>query len=97
MKLKKKKHPLKIYRDPFLAILPSIDVHGYTASTVYLPVSIFIDDNLKLKNYKILIIHGMGEFILKNEIKREFTKDKRVKKIYSVSDNLGCTIIELQK
>ncbi len=83
------------YNSPFLNILPSLDVHGHTRETVIYPVSDFINDNIKLRNKKILIIHGVGNKILSNEIHRVFKKDKRVKKIYISSDNIGCTIIEL--
>lgn len=80
---------------PFLNILPSIDVHGFTRETVYVPVSDFINDNIKLRNKKIVIIHGIGYGILRDEINRRFKRDKRVKKLYLSSDNAGCTIIEL--
>ncbi len=80
---------------PFLSILPSIDVHGFTRETIYVPVNDFINDNIKLKNDKILIIHGLGKKILSTKIKLLFSKDKRVKKLYISNENLGCTIIEL--
>lgn len=80
---------------PFLNILPSIDVHGFTRETVYFPVSDFINDNIKLRNKKIVIIHGIGYGILRDEINRRFKRDKRVKKLYLSIDNAGCTIIEL--
>lgn len=67
---------------PFLNILPSLDVHGYTRETVYVPVNDFINDNIKLRNEKIVIIHGNGYKILSREIKERFSKDKRVKKLY---------------
>ena len=80
---------------PFLNILPSIDVHGFTRETVFVPVSDFINDNIKLRNKKIVIIHGIGYGILRDEINRRFKRDKRVKKLYLSIDNAGCTIIEL--
>ena len=80
---------------PFLNILPSIDVHGFTRETVYVQVSDFINDNIKLRNKKIVIIHGIGYGILRDEINRRFKRDKRVKKLYLSIDNAGCTIIEL--
>lgn len=80
---------------PFLNILPSIDVHGFTRETVYVPVSDFINDNIKLRNKKIVIIHGIGYGILRDEINKRFKRDKRVKKLYLSIDNDGCTIIEL--
>ncbi len=88
---------MKTMGNPFLDILPSLDVHGHTRETIIYPVSDFINDNIKLKNDKIVIIHGIGEKILSSEIKRIFGKDKRVKKLYISEDNAGCTIIELNK
>lgn len=81
--------------NPFLNILPSLDLHGYTRDTIYYPISTFINDNLKLNNKKILIIHGIGEKVLSREIKILFKNDKRIRKMYISSDNVGCTIIEL--
>ncbi len=86
---------MAIFRNPFLANIPFIDVHGYTMDTVFVPISEFINDNLKLKNYKIVIIHGIGERILERHIHFIFLRDKRVKKIYLDSNNLGCSIVEL--
>jgi DNA-nicking Smr family endonuclease len=82
--------------NPFIDILPKIDVHGYTMDTIFVPVNDFINDNLKLNKKKIVIIHGIGAKILSSEIKRLFAKDKRVSKLYLSPDNLGCTIIELK-
>ena len=87
---------MKHYSSPFLNILPSLDVHGHTRETVIYPVSDFINDNIKLNNRKIVIIHGIGNNILSKEIKRVFSKDKRVKKLYISNENIGCTIIELK-
>ena len=87
---------MKHYSSPFLNILPSLDVHGHTRETVIYPVSDFINDNIKLNNGKIIIIHGVGNNILSKEIKRVFSKDKRVKKLYISNENIGCTIIELK-
>ncbi len=83
--------------NPFLNIFPKLDVHGFTSDSVIFPVSDFINDNLKLGNNKIVIVHGLGKGILKNTIRNHFGKDQRVKKIYGDSFNLGITIIELNK
>lgn len=83
--------------NPFLDILPTIDVHGYTSDLVIYPVSDFINDNIKLRKYKIVIIHGIGEGILKNTIRMHYTRDKRVSRLYGDPFNLGITIIELNR
>lgn len=81
--------------DPFMKILPQLDVHGFTEDTVMTVVNDFINDNIKLRRYKIVVIHGKGEGILKNKIHQSLKRDKRVSKFYLYNFNLGCTIIEL--
>ena len=63
---------------PFLNILPSLDLHGYTREMIYVPVDEFINDNLKLNHKKILIVHGKGEGVLKKELHLRFKNDKRL-------------------
>ena len=81
--------------NPFLNILPKFDVHGYNRDMMKYVLDSFINDNIKLNNKKIIIIHGKGEGILKNEIHLLLKKDKRVKRYYLDSFNVGETIIEL--
>lgn len=81
--------------DPFIAILPQLDVHGYTEDTVMTIVNDFINDNIKLHNHKICIIHGKGQNILKNKIHASLKRDRRVSKFYLYNFNIGCTIVEL--
>ena len=81
--------------DPFMAILPQLDVHGFTEDTVMTVVNEFINDNIKLKKWKIVVVHGKGQGILKNKIHQSLKRDKRVSRFYLYNFNLGCTIIEL--
>lgn len=87
---------LKNY-NPFLSILPTIDVHGYTRDMIKCVLDEFISDNIKLGEYKIVIIHGRGKSILKDEIHYLLSIDKRVSKYYLDMFNIGQTIIELNK
>ena len=81
--------------NPFFNILPKIDVHGYNRDMIKYVLNDFINDNIKLKNKKIIIIHGKGKGILKREIHDLLKKDKRVKSYYIYSFNIGQTVIEL--
>ena len=49
----------------------------------------------KLGKKKIVVVHGIGEGILKEELRLLFKNDKRVKTMYTPASNIGCTIIEL--
>ncbi len=79
----------------FLKNLPTLDIHGFTRDMVYYAVSDFLNDNIKIGNKKIVIVHGIGSGILKKEVRRLFYNDKRVKKLSGDFLNLGITIIEL--
>ncbi|MDD2505204.1 MAG: Smr/MutS family protein [Bacilli bacterium] len=81
--------------DPFLKILPSIDVHGYTSDEAVFIINEFINDNIKMGKYKIIVIHGKGLGILKKTVYFNFSKDKRVIRLYGDPFNLGITILEL--
>lgn len=84
------------YEDPFLVNLPHLDLHGeYVDSAIFL-VDDFIKDNIKLRNYKIIIIHGKGSNILKNSIHEYLKKDRRVDNYY-LDINIGQTVVELKK
>lgn len=81
--------------NPFLNILPTIDLHGYSRDMVKYVVTDFINDNIKMGNKKIVIVHGKGEGIVKEELHFILKNDKRVKRYYLDMFNIGETIIEL--
>lgn len=83
--------------DPFMIILPQLDVHGFTEDTVMTVVNDFINDNYKLRKRKICVIHGKGKGILKRKIHSSLKRNKYVEKYYLYNFNLGCTIIELKE
>ncbi len=74
---------------------PSIDVHGETRDTIYTVIKYFIFDNIKLKNKTIIIIHGKGNGILKNEIHSILKNMKEVKRFYLHCWNQGVTVVEI--
>ena len=75
---------------------PRIDVHGETYDSVSLYVTQFIDDNYKLGNKYIAIIHGKGEGILKNRIHELLKTNDKVEDYYLNNWNIGETIIVLK-
>ncbi len=82
--------------DPFLNILPSVDLHGLDRITAIIKTREFITDNIKLKNYKIVVIHGKGTGILKEEVHKFLKKDKRVETFKQDNFNDGLTIVTLK-
>ena len=75
--------------------LPTLDLHGESIDISKIFINDFINDNLKLGKKKIVVVHGIGEGILKEELRLLFKNDKRVKTMYTPASNIGCTIIEL--
>jgi DNA mismatch repair protein MutS2 len=84
------------YIDPFLVNLPILDLHGEYVDSARVLVDEFINDSIKLKKYKIVLIHGKGSSILKDFIHEYLKKDKRVDNYY-LDINTGQTIVELKK
>ena len=74
---------------------PKLDVHGETRDTVYTVIKNFINDNIKLRNQVIVIVHGKGQGILKEEIHFHLKEMKEVKSYHLDSWNQGVTIVEL--
>lgn len=74
---------------------PSLDVHGETRDTIYTVIQEFIKDNIKLKNSVIIIIHGKGTGILKQEIHFYLKQMREVKNYHLHYWNQGITIVEL--
>lgn len=82
--------------DPFIDFLPSIDLHGMDRVFARIKVEEFINDNIKLRNKKIVIIHGIGEGILKDEVFRTLKSNKNVESFKLNGLNIGCTIVNLK-
>lgn len=75
---------------------PKLDVHGETRDTVYTVVKNFINDNIKLKNKIIIIVHGKGSGILKDEVHYILKQMKVVKSFHLDYWNQGVTIVEIK-
>lgn len=81
--------------DIFLKNLPSIDLHGYDREGARVATEDFVDENIKLKNNKILIIHGRGLGIVRESVHSVLSRRKEVTKYHTDNLNDGCTIVYL--
>ena len=81
--------------DIFLKNLPFIDLHGYDTASAKVATEDFINDNIILKNNKILIIHGKGTGLVRKAVHETLSKKKEVIKYHTDNQNEGCTIIYL--
>lgn len=87
----------KRFTDPFLNILPTLDLHGETRDAVRYLVLDFIKVQRKMKHDKLVIIHGRHGGILKREVHELLKFSKEVNKFYIYGSNDGVTIVELTR
>lgn len=85
----------KIFEDPFLHILPKLDLHGETSDTVKALIVDFINVNQKMNNHKLVIVHGRHGGILKKTTHDILRKMPEVERFYTYYSNDGVTIVEL--
>ena len=80
----------------FVDNLPSIDLHGFDRDTARVKVLEFINDNIKMKNEIICIVHGRGTGIVKDEIHNTLKRNKNVLEYKLFYNNVGCTIAKIK-
>lgn len=86
---------MQVY-DIFLDILPKIDLHGYDIESARVATNDFINDAIKMKYPKIVIIHGIGEGKVRKSVHDTLSKNKNVISYKIDNSNIGCTIVELK-
>lgn len=75
--------------------LPTLDLHGCDRYDSGIKVKEFINDNYKLNNKLLIIIHGKGTGTLKEEVHKHLKINKLVKDYKIDIFNEGSTIVEL--
>ena len=74
-----------------------IDVHGETTDTVVFIVNDFINDNYKMKEKYIIVVHGKGTGALKKKVHEILKNNKLVEEYELDIMNMGQTIIKLKE
>ena len=87
---------MKEFVDPFLYNLPHLDLHGYDRTGAMAMTKMFIDENVKINQKDIVIVHGRGTGILKHAVHDYLKTDKRVLSYKTNNYNDGETIIKLK-
>ncbi|MBP3841163.1 MAG: Smr/MutS family protein [Bacilli bacterium] len=80
-----------------LSSYPVIDLHGFDRDYAVYKVNEFIDDNLRSKKYTIVIIHGIGEGILRKAVQEFLRKNKKVESFNVDVINSGSTVVKLKE
>lgn len=76
--------------------MPQLDLHGEDRVGAKIKVKSFLNENIKLKNKEVAIIHGIGKGILKKEVLSILKNDKRVEEYNLDMFNEGCTLARLK-
>lgn len=79
----------------FINNLPTLDLHGYDRQSAKVATNDFINENIKLQNKAIIIIHGIGNHIVRNAVHETLKLNKKVKEYKLYPYNIGCTIVIL--
>ena len=80
----------------FVDNVPKLDLHGESSDTARVMINDFINDNIKLKNEIIVIVHGIGTGILKNTTHNILKMNKNVLEYQIDFYNNGSTIVRLK-
>ena len=80
----------------FVENLPSIDLHGLDRQYANIKINEFINDNIKMKNEIVAIIHGRGTGILKEQTHKTLKNNKYVIDYKLFYNNIGTTIAKLK-
>ena len=76
--------------------LPTLDLHGETRDIAKVLINEFIEDNYKMKNEKVIIIHGVGTKTLLKETQKTLKTNKYVLEYKIDNFNAGQTIVTLK-
>ena len=82
--------------DIFLERYPKIDLHGYDRESAKVAVNDFILESSILNHKEVVIIHGIGQGLVKEIVHQTLTMNKLVESYKIASTNIGCTIVTLK-
>lgn len=81
--------------DIFIKYYPHLDLHGIDTMTAKLMVHDFINDNYKLGNHDLAIIHGLGTGAVKKAVQDALRVNKKVINYKVYVNNVGVTIVKI--
>lgn len=87
---------MKLSETMFISNLPSLDLHGFDRDSARVAINDFIRINKHLKNKNIVIIHGVGEGIIKTTTHNILKKSKDIEEYAICYNNPGSTVVRLK-
>lgn len=76
---------------------PTLDLHGMDREIARLKVREFLEDASELKYPYVIIMHGIGQGILRKCVHSYLKNDKNVLEYKLDFMNPGCTIVKLKE
>ena len=76
--------------------MEQLDLHGEDRIGAKIKIKAFLNNNYRLGNRELAIIHGVGKGILKREVLDILRHDKRVEEYNIDMFNGGCTLVKLK-
>ncbi len=77
--------------------LPTLDLHGENSDYARIKINEFIEDNYKLNNEKVIIIHGIGTGIIRNTTQKTLKNNSKVEDYKIDNFNEGQTIVSIKR
>ncbi len=79
----------------FIDNLPTLDLHGYDRMTATVLIDDFIKDHIKMKDEFLVIVHGIGDGILRKTTHLVLSNNPKIKEYKLCSFNVGCTLVHV--
>lgn len=77
--------------------LPKLDLHELDREYAKILINEFIEDSYKIKDKKVIIVHGIGTGILRKTTQETLKRNKLVKNYRVDPFNPGTTIVEIKE
>ncbi len=88
---------MKLNEIVFIDSLPTLDLHGYDRDYAHIKINEFINDNYIMGNRNVVIVHGIGDGIIKSVTQDTLRRNKKVLDFKIFIANVGCTIVEIDR
>jgi len=86
---------MDIFEVLYIDNYPKLDLHGIDSDTARVMINDFINEQYKLKNKYVVIVHGIGKGIIRKVTNEVLRKNRKVLEYHIVYNNTGSTIVHL--
>lgn len=76
--------------------LPTLDLHGADRDYARILINDFIEDNYKMKNHIVIIVHGIGTGIIRKITQSTLKNNSKVENYKIDNFNAGQTIVYIK-